>query len=49
MNIIYIKSKTKIDESKKKYEPDMDIPPFPDKTLIKDIDKDALYLIEKLG
>ena len=49
MNVIYIKSKTKIDESKEKCEPDMDTPPFPDKTLIKDIDKDALCFIEKPG
>ena len=49
MNIIYIKSKTKIEESKDKCEPDMDSPPLPDKSLIKDIDKDSLCFIEKPG
>ena len=49
MNIIYIKKKNKIEESKEKCEPDMDTPPIQDKTLIKDIDKDALCFIEKPG
>ena len=48
MNIIYIKSKNKIEESKEKCEPDMDSPPF-EKEYIKDIDKDALCFIEKPG
>ena len=48
MNIIYIKSKNKIEESKEKCEPDMDSPPF-EKEFIKDIDKDALCFIEKPG
>ena len=49
MNIIYIKTKNKIEESKEKCEPDMDSPPLPDKNFIKDIDKDALCFIEKPG
>ena len=49
MNIIYIKSKVKIEESKEKCEPDLDSPPLHEKKLIKDIDKDALCFIEKPG
>ena len=49
MNIIYIKSKLNIEESKEKCEPDMDSPPLAEDTLIKDIDKDALCFIEKPG
>ena len=49
MDIIYIKSKNKNEESKEKCEPDMDTPPLSDKTFIKDIDKDALCFIEKPG
>ena len=49
MNIIYIKSKIRNEESKEKCEPDMDSPPFPDQNLIKDINKDALCFIEKPG
>ena len=49
MDIIFIKSKIKNEESKEKCEPDMDTPPLPEKHLIKDIDKDALCFIEKPG
>ena len=49
MNIIYIKSKNKIEESKEKCEPDMDSPPLSDNNFIKDLDKDALCFIEKPG
>ena len=49
MNIIYIKSKNKIEESKEKCEPDMDSPPFSENHFIKDLDKDALCFIEKPG
>ena len=49
MNIIFIKSKLKSEESKEKCEPDMNSQPLPDKKFIKDIDKDALCFIEKPG
>jgi hypothetical protein len=49
MNIIYIKSKIRNEESKEKCEPDMDSPPFRDENLIKDINKDALCFIERPG
>ena len=47
MNIIFIKSKIKIEDLKGKCEPDMEAPSFSDKIFIKDIDKDALCFIEK--
>ena len=49
MNIIFIKSKIKIEDLKGKCEPDMEAPSFSDKIFIKDIDKDALCFIEKPG
>jgi hypothetical protein len=49
MNTIFIKSKSKNEESKEKCEPDMDNPPIPDNSNIRGIDKDALCFIEKPG
>jgi len=49
MNVIYLKSKSEITESKEKCEPDMESPPINDKSLIKDVNKDALCFLEKQG
>ena len=49
MNIIFVKSKIKIKDSKEKCVPDMESPSFSDKIFIKDLDKDALCFIEKPG
>ena len=49
MNVIYIKSKLNIEESKEKCEPDMDNPRIPEEMLIKDVDKDALCFVERPG
>ena len=49
MDVILIKSKSNIEETKEKCEPDMEKPPIPDNSLIRGIDKDALCFIEKPG
>ena len=49
MDVILIKSKSNIEETKEKCEPDMKKPHIPDNSLIRGIDKDALCFIEKPG